>query len=80
LRGSFIAYVLPLLSMLAGAVLAVNYLPGNEDLLAVGGAIGGLVLGYAMVRWHGTRHRRDPDFQPVLLSVMPQHTDAVTLL
>ncbi len=79
LRGSFIAYVLPLLAMLAGALSAVNWLPGNEDLLAVCGAVGGLVLGYALVRWHGILHRRDPDFQPVLLSVVASSTEAVTL-
>ncbi len=80
LRGSFIAYVLPLLGMLTGALSAANWLPGNEDLLAVCGAVGGLVLGYGLVRWHGVRHRRDPDFQPVLLSVVASPTEAVTLL
>jgi sigma-E factor negative regulatory protein RseC len=80
LRGSFIAYVLPLLAMLAGALSAVKWLPGNEDLLAVCGAVGGLVLGYALVRWHGIRHRRDPDFQPVLLSVVASPMEAVTLV
>jgi sigma-E factor negative regulatory protein RseC len=80
LRGSFIAYVLPLMTMLAGALSAVNWLPGNEDLLAICGAAGGLALGYALVRWHGIRHFRDPDFQPVLLSVIASPVDAVTLL
>jgi sigma-E factor negative regulatory protein RseC len=80
LRGSFIAYVLPLLAMLSGALSAVKWLPGNEDLLAVCGAVGGLVLGYALVRWHGIRHRRDPDFQPVLLSVVASPMEAVTLV
>ena len=70
LRGSFIAYVLPLLGMLSGALAAVNWLPGNEDLVAVLGAVAGLTLGFTLVRWHGSRHSRDPDFQPVLLSVM----------
>lgn len=80
LRGSFIAYVLPLLTMLGGALLAVNGMPGNEDLLAVGGAISGLVLGYTLVRWHGKRHRRDPDFQPVLLRVVDTPAEAITLV
>tara|TARA_R110002072_G_scaffold43340_15_gene121833 strand:+ start:333 stop:809 length:477 start_codon:yes stop_codon:yes gene_type:complete len=80
LRGSFIAYVLPLSGMLAGALGAVNWLPGNEDLLSVLGAIGGLLLGYSVVRWHGIRHRRDPAFQPVLLRVIASPTDAVTLV
>ena len=82
LRSSFIAYVLPLSGMLVGALSAVSWLPGSEDLLAVLGAVGGLLLGYAAVRWHGVRHRRDPEFQPVLLRVIasPSPAHAVTLV
>jgi sigma-E factor negative regulatory protein RseC len=80
LRGSFIAYILPLMAMLAGALVAVRWLPGNEDLLAVLGAAAGLALGFALVRWHGSRHRRDPSFQPVLLSVISPVVEPVTLL
>ncbi len=80
LRGSFIAYVLPLVIMLAGALTAVRWLPGNEDLLAVLGATGGLTLGFALVFWHGARHRCDPGFQPVLLSVVAPLAEPVTLL
>jgi len=80
LRGSLIAYVMPLLTMLAGALSAVNLLSGNEDLLAVCGAAVGLAFGFALVRWHATRHRRDPDFQPVLLRVIPSPVSIVTPL
>jgi sigma-E factor negative regulatory protein RseC len=80
LRGSFIAYVLPLAIMLIGALTAVRWLPGNDDLLAVLGAAGGLALGFALVRWHGARHRCDPNFQPVLLNVVAPPAEPVTLL
>jgi sigma-E factor negative regulatory protein RseC len=80
LRGSFIAYILPLAGMLAGALGAVSWLPGNEDLLAFLGATGGLALGFALVRWHGVRHRHDPDFQPVLRSVVTSPVAPVSLL
>jgi sigma-E factor negative regulatory protein RseC len=80
LRGSFIAYVLPLVGMLAGAFATAHWLPGNEDLLAVAGAVGGLLLGYALVRWHGVRHRRDPVFQPVLLRVIASSPTATVSL
>jgi sigma-E factor negative regulatory protein RseC len=80
LRGSFIAYVLPLVAMLLGALTAVRWLPGNEDLLAVLGAAGGLALGFSVVRWHGAHHRSDPNFQPVLLSVIAPPAKPVTLL
>jgi sigma-E factor negative regulatory protein RseC len=80
LRGSFIAYGLPLMAMLAGALAAVRWLPGNEDLLAALGAAAGLMLGFSLVRWHGARHRRDPNFQPVLLSVIAPLAEPVALL
>jgi sigma-E factor negative regulatory protein RseC len=79
LRGSFIAYLLPLIVMLAGAVAAVQWLPGNEDFIAVLGATGGLVLGFALVYWHGARHRRDPGFQPVLSTVTSPPAEPVRL-
>lgn len=80
LRGSFIAYILPLMGMLSGALGAVNWLPGNEDLLALLGAAGGLTLGFILVRWHGARHRHDPDFQPVLQSAASSSVELVSLL
>jgi sigma-E factor negative regulatory protein RseC len=66
LRGSLVAYVLPLLAMLVGASAAVNWLPGDSDLPALLGASAGLGLGFLCVRWHGSRHRLDPAYQPVL--------------
>lgn len=80
LRGSFIAYILPILSMLAGAVAASHFLVGQQDVLAVLGAAGGLVLGFTLVRWHGVYHRQDPAFQPVLLSIDSSVVESVTIL
>ncbi len=80
LRGSFIAYILPLMGMLLGAFGAVSWLPGQGDLPALLGAAGGLVLGYTLVRWHGARHRHDPDFQPVLQSAATSFVEPVSLL
>ncbi|MGB1141003.1 MAG: SoxR reducing system RseC family protein [Halioglobus sp.] len=70
LRGSFIAYLLPLLSMIGGAV-GLNWLyPAQGDVSAAVGAVAGLAAGFAVVRWHARRHHEDPDFQPVLLEVL----------
>jgi sigma-E factor negative regulatory protein RseC len=80
LRSSIIAYILPLMGMLSGALGAVNWLPGNEDLLALFGAAGGLALGFTLVRWHGARHRLDPEFQPVLQSAVTSSAEPVPLL
>jgi sigma-E factor negative regulatory protein RseC len=79
LRGSFVAYVMPLLAMLAGALASVYGPSGQQDLLAVVGAAGGLALGFALVRWHGLRHHCDPDFQPVLLEIDSPPAEPVTL-
>jgi sigma-E factor negative regulatory protein RseC len=79
LRASLIAYGLPLLGMLAGALAAVNGLPGNADVVAVFGAATGLLLGYALVRRHGSRHCRDPAFQPVLQDPAQPLAQPVTL-
>ncbi|MFK7975578.1 MAG: SoxR reducing system RseC family protein [Halioglobus sp.] len=75
LRGSFIAYMLPLLCMLAGAVLAVQ-LAGAQSLLlgsdasAGIGAVLGLLFGFLLVRWHATSHKNDASYQPVLLEIL----------
>lgn len=66
LRGSFVAYVLPLLGMLMGALAAASWLEEHADLSALMGAIAGLGLGFLLVRWHGSRHRHDPAYQPIL--------------
>ena len=67
LRGSAIAYMLPLAGMLGGAFAAVSLFSGDQDTLAALGAIAGLAAGFGLVRWHAVRHRSDPKFQPVQL-------------
>lgn len=69
LRGSLIAYVLPLLLMLGGAALMASLFPQTPDAMAALGAIIGIAAGFALVRWHGVLHRDDDSFQPTLVSV-----------
>lgn len=71
LRGSLVVYMLPLVCMLAGAAAAVRLWSGGADLLAALGAAVGLLLGFALVRWHAWRHRHDHTLQPTLLEVLP---------
>lgn len=79
LRGSLVAYLLPVLCMLGGAALAVSLLPGSQDALAALGSVAGLALGFLLVRAHGLRHQHDASFQPVLLEVIGRrrHIEAV---
>lgn len=79
LRGSMVVYMVPLLSMLAGAAAAVNLLPGGQDLLAALGAAGGFALGFGIVRWHAWHHRHDRSLQPTLLEILRPGSDAVRL-
>jgi sigma-E factor negative regulatory protein RseC len=70
LRGSLVVYMLPLLCMLSLAAGAVVLWPMSQDLAAAGGAGTGLLLGFALVRWHAWRHRHDRELQPTLLEVL----------
>ena len=69
LRGSLIVYMLPLVTMLAGAVAGSRWLSWSQDLAAVAGAMAGFAVGLALVRWHAWRHRDDAGLQPVLTSL-----------
>jgi len=80
LRGSFVAYVLPLLCMLASAGFMATLMPASVDLAAASGAVGGLAIGFALVRWHSVSHRHDPAFQPVLLKLVGQTAEPVQLV
>jgi sigma-E factor negative regulatory protein RseC len=79
LRGSLVVYILPLVCMLLGAVLAVNYAQGSQDILAAVGALAGFVLGFALVRWHAWRHRDDMGMQPTLVEVMHPAVQPVSM-
>lgn len=79
LRGSLIAYLLPLVCMLTGAFAFTRLFAGNPDLLAAAGAVVGLVVGFGLVHLHGRRHAADPHFQPVLLKVMPAGANAIAV-
>jgi sigma-E factor negative regulatory protein RseC len=78
LRGSFIVYALPLLTLLGGA--AVPALAGaSGDLPAALGAGGGLLAGLAFVRWHGWRHRDDRRLQPALAEIVERAAEPLAL-
>lgn len=79
LRGSLVVYMLPLLTMLAGATAAVSVVPGSQDLPAALGAIAGFGVGLLMVRWHAWRHRQDRKLQPTLLEILRPATDPIRL-
>lgn len=75
LKGSLTVYALPLVVMLSGAALSRPLVGG--DSAAVIGAVGGLALGLALVRWHGRRHRDDRRLQPALAEIVTRQPLAV---
>jgi sigma-E factor negative regulatory protein RseC len=79
LRGSILVYMLPLLLMLAGSAGASLLWPGALEWAPVSGALLGLALGFALVRWHAWRHRQDESLQPTVLEVLPRHVAPVRL-
>ena len=79
LRGSLVVYMIPLLAMLSGAVLAVSLASGNEDFIAIIGAVTGFALGIAIVRWHAWQHRSDTALQPSLLALLTSNTSTVDI-
>ena len=66
LRGSMIAYLVPIVGLLAGATGAAAWLPQMQDLAALTGAVCGFLAGLGVVRWHAVRHHDDPAYQPLL--------------
>ena len=80
LKGSFIAYMVPVLLMMAGALGAGWLSPLQGDLSAAVGSVAGLALGFLLVRWHARHHVEDPYFQPVLLEVLSAPVASVQLV
>ena len=64
-KGTFIAYLLPLLMMLVAAVAAQSVT--TSDLWVSLSSILGLVMGFVIVRLHFLRVREDRRYQPVVL-------------
>lgn len=66
LSGAAIVYLLPLLTMLAGMLLASSQTSG--DGAAIAGAALGLIAGLGLVRLHSLSRRNDPRIQPRLVA------------
>ncbi len=79
LKGSFVVYILPVLLTLIGAALASSVLPQSPDIASIFGALGGFILGFALVRWHAWIHRQDQSLQPILVEVLHCSAEPVTL-
>lgn len=64
-KSSLLAYLMPLLGMMAGALLVQQVQPG--DLYTALGGFSGLLAGFLALRWHFHRNQHDKRYQPVVL-------------
>lgn len=74
LRGSGAVYLLPLLLVFAGAILASHFAPlANSDAWSILGAATGFALGTFWLFWFSRRAARDARFQPVILRAVNEN-------
>lgn len=67
-------YLLPLLCLLAGALLGDLYLTGWPVEGAALGGLAGLFAGFVVNRWHSLHHQSDAALHPVVLRQLPAAT------
>lgn len=76
--GALLVYLMPLLSMLAGALLLSQWFA--SDFVQFIGAVAGFCLGLLFVRVHAFYHRDNVDYQPLVKAKLPvRGTKTLTL-
>ena len=63
--GAMLVYLLPLITLLLGTILASQVWQG--DLPAFLGAVAGFIVGLGVVKYHATINHNNMDLQPVVL-------------
>lgn len=72
LRASLLVYALPLLALLAGALVGGGLWPG-QDLAAIAGGGIGLAAGFLLVKTVSSRQEKADHLRPVLLRIDLRH-------
>ncbi|MFM2485751.1 SoxR reducing system RseC family protein [Celerinatantimonas yamalensis] len=67
-RSAMLIYLLPLLTMMMGVMVAV-YMFGHSDNVALAGCVAGALVGFFMARIGAKRLSLRRDYQPVMLSL-----------
>lgn len=73
LKGSFLVYLIPITSLLVGAVFGqwlAELLSGNTELFAIVGGLGGLIAGAVWSKRKIYSKENFESFQPVILKVL----------
>lgn len=64
--GALLVYLLPLITLLAGAIFSALWWAG--DIAAFIGAVAGFLAGLGVVKWHAVINRDNERLQPVIMS------------
>lgn len=70
-KGSFLVYIMPLITMVV-AVVAGRIMWGQSDTVTIFCAATGLAAGFILMQRHAKKSKNNPDLQPVLLEVFNQ--------
>lgn len=76
LRGSLLLYGLPLLLLIAGAIVMSYAIPGAGELYVISGAVTGLILGLYLVAGYSRKLRLNPRYHPTILRVL-HHSNGI---
>ena len=79
LRSALAAYLVPILALLAGAMLGDALGGERADIASVLGAILGLALALLWLRGYSVASARDPERQPQILRRLEAHSTLVSL-
>jgi len=70
LRGSLLLYGLPLLFLIAGAIVMSSIVPAAGELYVIFGAVTGLLVGLYLVAGYSRRLRLNPSYHPTIQRVI----------
>lgn len=76
LQGALLVYILPLMTMLLGGLMASSVVDG--DAMAALGALLGLGVGFGLVKWHAVSTQDNENMQPRVLPEPRQSVQCVT--
>ena len=71
MKASAIAYVMPLVGLMAGMFAGAALVPSNRDIGGLAGAGIGLAVSVAVLLLTERKRKNDPQWQPRLLRVIP---------
>lgn len=66
-RGSAVAYLMPILMMFACSLLGSWLLQSDSEGVSISFAILGLLAGFACLKWYNKRVRSNAKYQPIIL-------------